>query len=388
MTGYYFTIGGITCSTRDINRMANDKKTGRWKRAAFRLLGPARGRKILANAVRKQTAGLPAFSFPLDVATIKNVLVVLPPGKLQVLHQLGNIFELISFFKQATLTLLAETTCAPLAGLLAGVTIVEYPLDSKKLFSADFNDFNIRFSGMFDVCCLLTPTEDLPLLYCAGRTAAPVRIGYAGAGGEPFLNLHVNPLPSRVLASDWNSALAEVLGAKKLRAMKWLIAKETVAEIDHLLKEYHFDAKARPVGVDALFFRRAFGVVWADSCMDALAPLINNHGYLFAEATSDQAEITWLGRFNLPVVANLSIPQTAALAARSGLIVTGNSLLFGLAALLSAPAVGVFGKKERDENCPPLPTVKGITYEKKPDAGTIEEIKRAMGELVGGIGDR
>src|SRR5665811_197511 len=73
--------------------------------------------------------------------------------------------------------LLVETASVPLAGLIDGVHIAEYPLESKKLFSATFNGFHEQFNGVFDLCCLLTRTEDLVLLNCAGRTAAPVRIG-------------------------------------------------------------------------------------------------------------------------------------------------------------------------------------------------------------------
>ena len=63
--------------------MANDKNTGFWKRLAFTLLGPASGREVLAAVVRKQTAHLPMFSFPLDAAAVRRVLVILPPEQLR-----------------------------------------------------------------------------------------------------------------------------------------------------------------------------------------------------------------------------------------------------------------------------------------------------------------
>jgi ADP-heptose:LPS heptosyltransferase len=361
--------------------MANDSTTGRWKRAAFKLLGPARGRKVLSDAVRKLTEQVPAFSFPLDPARVGNVLIILPSEKLQVLHQLRNIIELVSFFKQAKITLLAETSSAPLAGLIEGITVIEYPFESKKLFSAAFNGFTGQFKGSFDICCLLTPDEDLVLLNCAGRTAAPVRIGYTGAGGPPFLNVHVNPSLERVLASDWNCAMAEMLGAKKILNAKWAIAKQTAREIDHLLKEHHIDALARPTGVDALFFRQSYGA-WADDCLAALLPVIKNNCYLYAEETHNQSELTWLAHFDLPVLANLSIPQSAALAARSGLIITGNTLLFGLAALLAVRVIGVFKNNELAANCPQSPEAKGIAYEQSPGKETIEKMAAAMTELL------
>jgi ADP-heptose:LPS heptosyltransferase len=361
--------------------MANDKTTGRWKRAVYRLIGPVRSRKILADAVRKLTAEVPAFSFPLNAAGVRNVLIILPSEKLQVLHQLRNIFGLAAFFNQAKITLLAETASVPLAGLIEGVNVVEYPIGSKKLFSAAFNGFHEQFNGTFDICCLLTRHEDLVLLNCAGRTAASVRIGYAGGGGTPFLNVHVNPSVERALASDWNCAMAEMLGAKKIKNSKWTIAKQMAPEIDHLFKGCPVAMQASPIGVDALFFRRTFGAAWAGECVGALLPFIENRGYLYAEETSDKTERTWLERFNLPVLANLSIPQIAALAARSGLIVTGNTFLFGLATHLAARVVGVFKSNELAANCPQLPGTMGLVIERSPNRETIEKIVAAIPEL-------
>lgn len=365
--------------------MANDQTTGRWRRFFFRLIGPVRTRHILEKRIRKLTIGLPDFSFPLDAAAVRNVLVILPSDKLQVLRQLKNIVELTGFFKHAVVTLLAETTSAPLAGLLENVTIREYPFESKKLFSAGFNQLNAQFKNAFDVCCLLTASEDLVLLDCAGRTAAPVRIGYSCAGGAPFLNVHVNPSAERVLASEWNCAMAEMLGAKRIPNTKWVIAKQTALEIDHMLKEHHIDTATRPVGVDALFFRRACSAAWAGELVQALAPVFKDKLYLYAEETKNQSEIAWLEQFNLPVLANLSIPQIAGTAARSGLVITGNTLLFGLSIHLAAKAVGVFRQDEIAVVCPsPSPYVKGVVYEKSPGKETIEKTMTTIVELLGG----
>jgi len=176
--------------------------------------------------------------------------------------------------------------------------------------------------------------------------------------------------------------MAEMLGAKKIQNTKWVIAKETASEIDHLLKENHIDAQARPIGVDALLFRRMHGAAWTNDCLNQLLPSIKNRAFIYAEATQNQSEITWLDRFDLPVIANLSIPQIAGLAARSGLIITGNSLLFGLATHLAAKAIGVFKNSELAANCPKLPATRGVVYEQSPNAETIEKIAAAMTELM------
>jgi ADP-heptose:LPS heptosyltransferase len=105
--------------------------------------------------------------------------------------------------------------------------------------------------------------------------------------------------------------------------------------------------------------------------------------YLYAEETNDQAEQQWLSQYGMAILANLTIPQTAALVARSGLLVTGNTLLFGLAALFAARAVGVFDAKEHAAYCPAADGCRGVTYEKAPDADTICAVAAAIAELMG-----
>jgi ADP-heptose:LPS heptosyltransferase len=362
--------------------MADSKHTGRWKRFAFALLGRSRGRKILADIVRKQTAQRPLFSFPLDAAAVKSVVIILPPDRLQVLHQLKNVAALKSFFHNAEVTLVSEAGAAPLARLLHGVHVVEYPIEEKRLFSAAFAGFTRQFSGAVEVCCLLTRTEDLPLLYLAGRTGAMVRAGYQGAGIFPFINLHVNPSADRRYAADWNLALAEMLGAKKVRDISWAVTKQTEAEIDHLLREVRCAGPSRLAGIDALFLYRALGAGRAAECIRTIEPVVKERLYLYAEKTGDAAEMQWLLQFNLPLIYNISVPQVAALLSRSDLVVTGNTLLFGLAVLLNMKAVGIFDKKEIDACCPGTPMVRGIVYQASPGNETVSGITKAVAELV------
>ncbi|MBN2188653.1 MAG: hypothetical protein JW699_04305, partial [Chitinispirillaceae bacterium] len=171
--------------------MAYNKNSGALKRFAFAILGRENGRKLLARIVRKATAHLPPLSFPIDEAAVKRVLMILPPEPLAVLHQLKNIIALKAFFRNAETTLLVEASCMELAGMVEGISLIEYRREEKRLFSASFGVFNRTLAGAADVCCVLTDREDLPLFYLAGRTAAPVRAGYEGAGRFPFINLHI-----------------------------------------------------------------------------------------------------------------------------------------------------------------------------------------------------
>jgi ADP-heptose:LPS heptosyltransferase len=266
--------------------------------------------------------------------------------------------------------------------LIDRTNVLEYRYEEKKLFSSTLIQFIREFHGIVDCCCLLTRDEDLPLLYLAGMTAAPVRIGYAGSGGSPFLNLQVEPSPSRAYLPEWNCALAEMLGAKKARQTRWGASKETTAEIDHLLREMHFDPRARLCGVDADFARRRFGASWAERFIKALIPAAQGALYLYAKDDEDAGIMEWLSQFNLPLMHSLSVSQIAALISRSALIVTGNTLLFGLATLMETKVVGLFDIKHLDAYCPVSPMIKGIPFDRTPDEKTIDQAAVAVAELL------
>jgi ADP-heptose:LPS heptosyltransferase len=363
--------------------MAHNKNTGSWKRFAFALVGPSNGRKLLARTVKKQTAHLPLFSFPLNAASVKRVLMILPPGQLPVLHQLKNIAAMKAFFGNAEVTLCIEASCTELAGMVEDVSIVEYRLEEKRLFSASFSVLNRSLKDTAEVCCLLTGNEDLPLLYLAGRTGAPVRIGYAGAGEFPFINIHVNPSPERRYLTDRNFAMAEMLGAPDVVQRTGAVVERTSTEVDHFFREHRISDLSRPVGVDAFYFYRAFGARQAENVIKALLPVVKNNVYLYADETPDASEMEWLSRFKLPLMHHLTIARLGALLGRSGLVVTGNSLLFGLAAVLCTKAVGIFTSDEIDVYCPKTPSasVRGIVCKNAINAETVNGIVAAAVEL-------
>jgi ADP-heptose:LPS heptosyltransferase len=362
--------------------MADNKHTGPWKRFAFALLGRSKGRKILASIVRKQTAHLPPFSFPFDTEAVKKVLVILPPEPLSVLHQLKNIAGMKTVFRNAEMTLLAEASSIQLAGMIEDVSIVEYRREEKRLFSVSFSVFNRTFRDAAEMCCLLTSNEDLPLLYLVGRTGAQLRIGYTGAGEFPFINFHVTPLPERRYLTDRNYAMAETLGAEKNREIALPIAKQTKAEIDYLVRGINKGGRSRPVGIDAFHFYRAFGAKRAANVIRALLPVVKNAVYLYADETPDAQEMEWLSLFKLPLMHHLTIAQLVALLGRSELVVSGNTLLFGLATLLGIKAVGIFNKNQLDAYCPGITTVRGIPFDTTLDAERISGIVKAVAELT------
>jgi ADP-heptose:LPS heptosyltransferase len=361
--------------------MTQSRRSGSWKRLAFALIGRSNGRRLLTGIVRRQTAHLPPLSFPLESDAVKRVLLILPPEPLAVLHQLKNVAAMKSLFRNAETTLLAEASCVELAGIIEDVSIVEYRREEKRLFSASFSVFNRSLKESADVCCLLTGGDDLPLLYLAGRTAAPVRAGYAGVGEFPFINLHVNPSPERRYLTDRNLAMAETLGADKAREIVLPVATQAKAEIDYLVRGISRKGGSRPVGIDAFCFYRSFGARRSAEIIKAVLPVVKSAVFLYADETPDASEMEWLSRFNLPLMHHLTVSQLRALLSHSELVVTGNTVLFGLAAVLGSKAVGIFHKNEIAARCPAISTVRGIAFEKAPDAETVKGIAAAVAEL-------
>jgi ADP-heptose:LPS heptosyltransferase len=362
--------------------MAHRSHSGFWKRFLFAFLGRSNGRRFLAGIVRRQTAHLPPLLFPLDTAAVKRVLVILPPEQLSVLHQLKNIHALKTVFRNADMTLLAEASCVELAGIIEDVSIAEYRREEKRLFSASFSVFNRSLKDSADVCCLLTDTEDLPLLYLAGRTVSPVRVGYAAAGEFPFINIHVNPSHERRYLTDRNCAMAEALGAEKTGEIALPVAAPAKAEIDYLMRGISKKGRSHPVGIDAFYFYRAFGAKRAAEIIKAIPPVVKSAVYLYADETPDASEMEWLSRFNLPLMHHLTVSQLRALLFHSELAVTGNTVLFGLAAVLGSKAVGIFHKNDLDRYCLRTGNVRGVAFEKTPDAETVKAIAAAVAELL------
>jgi hypothetical protein len=147
--------------------------------------------------------------------------------------------------------------------MIPGLNVIEYDLDSSKTFARQFTGLAKEFRGIVDICFLLDHKPDLSLLYLAGASAAPARVGYYGAGKYPFLNLQVSPSKHRKYIPDLNCSISDLFGAKP-EGMCWSVAPKILDEIDHLLRESKIKRKGALIGVDILFLSRKFGQGWTE----------------------------------------------------------------------------------------------------------------------------
>lgn len=344
--------------------------SGRLRRTFFSILGTARSKSLLSFLLHKKHI-VPLVSFPIQTNTVNEILLILPEEHLQVLHQLKNVISLISLFKQAAVTLLCERSVAPYIKMVPGLNVIEY--DAQDHFSSEFSSISQRFRGNIDICFLLDTQADLPMLYLAGSTAAPTRVGYAGAGDFPFLNLHIRPSPEKKYLPDRYCSMAATFGATP-GEIKWRVAKKTIEEIDHLIRELKIAPGVPLVGFDAIFFIKKFGISWTEKFLVKIQELNCGTIYFHVEDETPEKNLIWLCKQNVPSFADLSASRVAALVSKSEIIISGNTPLYALAGLLHRRAVGFFQDKEMATFCPQNTLLKGIAYSSTPDDDQIAQI--------------
>ena len=318
----------------------------------------------------------PALEFPWNCAGIKKVLVILPEAPVDAFHQIKTYLGLTALFKNAAFSIF----CTHENGVLfqqvhPEASTMEYDPSQRRLFSQDFQAWGKHFKKEeFDLCVLLEPSPDISLLSLAGKTASPIRAGYAGSGEFPFLNVHVNPSAARKYLSDYNFMIARMFGAPDKTTARWSVAKETVEEIAHMLHEFHIQPMFRLVGIDAGFFFSVFGETWTGTLVNKLKAVDAFSYYVYNDGEPEEAAYRFLHECKVPVFANMTPSRSAALISRSDFIVTGKTVFFELANLLQKPVIGLFDKSEIDRYCRQSPSTYGITFDSSPGLTTVERI--------------
>jgi len=347
------------------------KTSGHIRKTFFSLLGNDRSRSFLQFILQKKQKSSP-LSFPIDTATVKEILLILPEQHLAVLHQLRNVIALMTQFKHAGISLLCERTVSAYIKMIPGLSIIEYDADEhySSAFSAIAQQFRekARFWRRHGSVARQT------------RRRSANRVGYAGAGTYPFINLQIKPSADNVYISDRYSSMATLFGAKK-GDLKWRVAQKTIEEVDHLIKELKISPDAPMTGFDALFFIRTFGIAWTEAFLYKVRSIPMGTLYFIVEHEPHESELVWLCKQNIPTFAELSASRYAALVSKSLLIISGNTPMYALAGLLQRPAVGLFKKDEIERYCPQSAQQKGFAYSSLPDEQLIDQMLQAMRTL-------
>jgi hypothetical protein len=99
--------------------------------------------------------------------------------------------------------------------MIPGLEIIEYDVEERIGFGSSFLNLSRQFRDSADICFLLDHQPELGVLYFAGSTRAPIRIGYHDSGDYPFLNLRIRPSGFKKYIPDWNSTIAQMFCRKR-----------------------------------------------------------------------------------------------------------------------------------------------------------------------------
>ena len=364
--------------------MTKSKLFGKVKRLLF-LLAPQQWRLNLLQWNIKTRYKSPPLVFPWKGVAMKKVLAILPEEPVEAFHQINNYLRISALFKNATFTIFCTQKVGPyFQQVHPQATFIEYDREARGLFSGEFDAWGNEFNKEeFDVCLLLERCPDVSLLYLAGKTAAPVRAGYYGAGDYPFINMHVNPSPKRPYRAEQNALMAHVFGAPDGIKMNWSVSKETIEEIKHMARELNISPSSRIVVVDVGLFFTDFGPEWTQHLCTALKATKGYACCLYIEGEPIDALSEFVSSMQFPVFSNLTASRCAALIVRSACIISGKSVIFELSHLLQKPVIGVFEKDLLSRYCQQSVLTKGIAYSALPDKATIHSIVGLVSAMDG-----
>ncbi|MDO5577285.1 MAG: hypothetical protein Q4F84_09405 [Fibrobacter sp.] len=329
------------------------------RRVFYTLLGQKRFRKLLAFSLKSRYKSS-SVCFPVNIEQVKEILIILPEERLEVLHQLKNVISLVKHFKHATVTIVCERSASSYIKMIPGLNVIEYEFQENVAIPVLLVK-EVKKLNHIDICFLLHNNPSLPLRYLAGVSEADTRVGYDGAGGFPFLNLQIRPDTTKRYFADWNCSIAKLFGALP-DEIHWSVAQKTIDEVNHLLKELNIEKKSYLVGLDIVFLLNHFGNSWTETLVNNIAQLELGQLYFYVSENPSVSCVEWIQKQKVPFIGDLSASRTAALVSRSNLIISGNTPIYALAGLLKKHAIGFFKEDEIEMYCPQTSTLMGISY--------------------------
>lgn len=347
----------------------------------------SRGRRWLVEFLVRDKCKPRLLSIPRDFVAARSILIVLPEDSLEALYQIPTVVSIASSFNKRCVILLCEATVAPFFRRIQGVSSVEeYERSERYLFSEALGALSRELAeSQIDICVFLERSPEISLLHLVGRIGAKVRMAYYGAAAVPFFNVHVKPSRENTYMADRNILMAEVLGVRLHRDIRWSVSKNMLTEIAHMIHEAALPDGSPLAGIDVQFMYYSYGRVWTDALVDRMTATGEPAWYLYVHGIPDQRFLKWLQSRDMPVFSSLSPSRVAALVYKSDLIVSGASTLFRLADLLRRPAIGVFEESVLRMYCRLTPRSVGIAYTGSPDNQTIDRLCENVVAISGSV---
>jgi hypothetical protein len=347
------------------------KFSGRARQFFYSVLGSKKTKSIIALYYRKKFRKK-LFRFPVDPHSVSSVLVVLPESSLDILYQLKNILSIMAIFTKAKVTAICPEAETSLLKMVPDLEIAEYPNDETDRF-AIFSVFTRQFKNNVDICILLDRTPDISKVSFVVSTNAPIRAGYKDAGDFPFLNLKVGVDKDERYLLQRNCLMAEKFG-KGFETFKFSVSRKLIDDVEHMLKEQRISDDAGLIGVDALYFLEKYGQQWFLKLVTQIKKDFSEKLYCYLSREPSQQEATFFTGEGIPCITPLSESRLAALVIKSTLLVSSNSVFYGLGAILGIKAVGFFKSSEYKTYCPGTSKLQGIIYDGKSDEQCLIEL--------------
>ncbi len=351
------------------------KFSGHARRVFFKLLGPSRSKALLSNILSRRYRR-EIFSFPINVASTKEVLVIIPERPIEILYQFKNILSIVSHFRGSSITVFCETSVSLYIKMIPNIKIIEYFSGEMTSFAAESKEYIAELKDNFDLCILLDRNPDISMLFLVGSINAPIRIGFDSAGEYPFLNLRTRSASKKYIA-DKNCMIAELFG-KQTESLQMSVARKTLDEVDYLIKSSHLSINTGIAGIDILFFLKNFGERWSEDFINQLQQAYQGQIYFYISEKPKNGEVKWLKIQSVPSFSELTPSRVAALIFRSDFVISGNSILYGFASILNLPAIGFFRQEEFELYCPGTENLKGFIYKETPDENCISRVLNSV----------
>ncbi|MBD3319902.1 MAG: hypothetical protein GF350_02285 [Chitinivibrionales bacterium] len=315
--------------------------------------------------------------FPVNHLSVTRLCFILPTTPFDALFHIDSIFALISRFKKAENTVICDYRVAPYFSKLPNIGAV-WEFDGSEMYAGSReleNLCSLLGRESCALCFLLEKNPPLPLLVLAACTGAPIRAGFWSRQASPFVNVCVRPGEKATYIAEKNMLLARLFGAKHSQNNRWVVSKNSCEEVRYLLEEAGIKFSLSQVGIDATTIFYEFGEQWTERLLHTLVNEQHVPCYLYVPKNfSDERLLVWLKKKNIPIISNLSVPQTAALIEQSRIVVSGKSTLYQLANLLKKPSIGIFREAEKTLYCKPSSQSRGIAFDPR-------NADRALNEL-------
>jgi len=361
------------------------KFSGRARQFFYSVLGSKKTKSIIALYYRKKFRKK-LFRFPVDPNSVGSVLVVLPESSLEILYQLKNILSLMAIFNKAKVTAFCPESETSLLKMIPDLEIAEYPKEESDRF-AIFSLFTRQFKNNVDICILLDRTPDISKVSFVVSTNAPIRAGYKDAGEFPFLNLKVGADPDQHYLPQRNCLMAEKFG-KGFESLKFSVSRKLIDDIEHMLKEQRIAEDSGSIGIDALYFLEKYGQQWILKLVAQIKKDFSEKLYCYLSREPSQQEATFFTNEGIRCITPLAESRLAALVIKSTLIVSSNSVFYGLGAILGIKAVGFFKSSEFKTYCPDTSNLQGIIYDDKSDEQCLIELCALIRHMMEKVGQQ